>query len=148
MALEGGVPALYAPVFAMMQIRHLLGVTDARWQQAIDDAGRLLDAWGDEAERLGWRPADLFDASGLIWDLNGRAVIALAGCSSGRVGTDAASRDESSRATTRAGSLGAPDELLLLKSPRFLLDLLSSKIKGLRQARGTVAMASETECLN
>ncbi len=78
MALEGGVPALYAPAFAKMQvmpsnqIRNHFG-----FERAVDDAGRFLDAWGEEAERLGWSPAALFGASGLVWALGRRSVVAL-----------------------------------------------------------------------
>ncbi len=45
MALEGGVPALYAPAFAKMQgmIRHQIGHC-VRSERAVDDAGRFLDA--------------------------------------------------------------------------------------------------------
>ncbi len=78
MALEGGVPALYAPPFAVMQVTlHSQIQQDVRFERAVDDAGRFLDACGHEADRLGWSPAALFDASGLVWALNGRSVVAL-----------------------------------------------------------------------
>jgi hypothetical protein len=53
MALEGGVPALYAEAFARMQVAE-------PYSPAVDDAGRFLDAWGSEAERLGWSAEALF----------------------------------------------------------------------------------------
>jgi hypothetical protein len=59
MALEGNVPDLYDPAFAEMQVR-------VRDEPAVDDAGRLLDAWGRKAERLGWSPAAMLDAIGLV----------------------------------------------------------------------------------
>jgi hypothetical protein len=59
MLLEGGVPALYDPAFAEMRVR-------IRDESAVDDAGRLLDAWGRKAERLGWSPAAMLDAIGLV----------------------------------------------------------------------------------
>jgi hypothetical protein len=67
-----------------------------RWQQAIRDAGGFLATWGAQAHALGWTARDLFglhpvpdrpasnhkrlsryDAMGLIWLLQGRAVVAL-----------------------------------------------------------------------
>jgi hypothetical protein len=59
-----------------------------RWRQAVDDGGRFLATWGEQAAALGWGPADLFglhptvplaryDAMGLVWLLRGRRVVAL-----------------------------------------------------------------------
>ena len=78
MALEGGVPALYAPQFAAMQVvipDSSRSVADRL--QVIDDAGRFLDAWGQEAERLGLSPDALLGPGGLVWALKGRSVVAL-----------------------------------------------------------------------
>jgi hypothetical protein len=36
------------------------GITQRRWQQVLDDAGRFLDQWGKPAHELGWTAADLF----------------------------------------------------------------------------------------
>jgi hypothetical protein len=66
------------------------------WEQAIDDGRRFLAQWGEQAEALRWTPDDLFglhdptqrpgpnyrrlsryDATGLIWLLYGRPVVAL-----------------------------------------------------------------------
>jgi hypothetical protein len=68
----------------------------ADWQHAVEDGRRLLVRWGEQAERLGWTPDDLFgladvperpaanyrrlsryDAIGLIWLLHGRPVVTL-----------------------------------------------------------------------
>ena len=35
-------------------------MTQRRWQQVLDDAGRFLDRWGNQAHELGWNAADLF----------------------------------------------------------------------------------------
>jgi hypothetical protein len=54
----------------------------------IDDAGRFLDAWAAQAAALGWRtldvfgvhgtkPAERFDAAGLVWLLRGAEVVAI-----------------------------------------------------------------------
>jgi hypothetical protein len=67
-----------------------------RWQQAIQDADCFLRKWGAQAHALGWTVRELFglhpvpahprpsyhrlsryDATGLIWLLQGRPVIAL-----------------------------------------------------------------------
>jgi hypothetical protein len=67
-----------------------------RWQVAVEDGRRFLARWGEQADALGWTPRDLFgldtppakphpsysrlsryDATGLIWLLRGRPVIAL-----------------------------------------------------------------------
>jgi hypothetical protein len=67
-----------------------------RWQQAIQDADCFLPKWGAQAHALGWTVRELFglhpvpahprpsyhrlsryDATGLIWLLQGRAVVAL-----------------------------------------------------------------------
>jgi hypothetical protein len=68
----------------------------ADWQHAVEDGRRFLTRWGEQAERLGWTPNDLFgladvperpaakyrrlsryDAIGLIWLLHGRPVVTL-----------------------------------------------------------------------
>ncbi|KAA2241156.1 hypothetical protein [Salinarimonas soli] len=74
MALEGGVPALYARAFAVLQVVQPAGVDLDHWHRAINDAGLLLDARGDEAERLGWPDADVI---ALAWALNGASVSTL-----------------------------------------------------------------------
>lgn len=67
-----------------------------RWHQAVQDGRRFLAVWGDQAEVLGWAADDLFglaepparpspfyrrlsrqDATGLVWLLRGRQVVAL-----------------------------------------------------------------------
>jgi hypothetical protein len=59
LALEGGVPATFARAFAVLQLARPAGVSRDRWEQAINDAGLFLDAWGHEAERLGWSAPDV-----------------------------------------------------------------------------------------
>jgi hypothetical protein len=67
-----------------------------RWHQCLIDAQRFLASWGDKALTLGWTGDELFglheppakphpsyhrlsryDATGLLWCLEGRRVIAL-----------------------------------------------------------------------
>jgi hypothetical protein len=67
-----------------------------RWQQVIQDATCFLPKWGQQAEALGWTADELFglhspsakphptycrlsryDATGLLWLLQGRPVVAL-----------------------------------------------------------------------
>lgn len=66
------------------------------WQQAVTDARVFLVQWGEQADRLGWTPDELFglvpvsekpaanydrlgghDRKGPIWSLRGLTVIAL-----------------------------------------------------------------------
>jgi hypothetical protein len=66
------------------------------WQQVVVDARSFIARWGKQAEKLGWTAKDLFglfpvppkphptfrrlsrhDATGLIWLLRGRPVVAL-----------------------------------------------------------------------
>jgi hypothetical protein len=68
----------------------------ADWQQAVEDARGFLAQWGEQAEALGWTAGELFglhrvperpaanyrrlsryEATGLIWLLRGRPVVAL-----------------------------------------------------------------------
>ncbi len=77
MALEGGVPALYAEAFARMQATCPDGMSTAQWEQAVNDAGCFLDAHGAAAATLGWTPADLFAPGGLVWALAGETVTSL-----------------------------------------------------------------------
>jgi hypothetical protein len=71
-------------------------IDPADWQRAIADGRRFLVQWGQQAKVLGWTPRDLFglheppeqpcpsyrrlsrqDATGLIWLLQGRVVVAM-----------------------------------------------------------------------
>jgi hypothetical protein len=71
-------------------------VANDDWQEALEDGRKFLAQWGDQAESLGWTADDLFglhdppekagpnyrrlsrvDATGLIWLLHGRPVVAL-----------------------------------------------------------------------
>jgi hypothetical protein len=79
----GGVPDVYLDAWARFQCQKAAGVITPRWQQAIEDAGCFLVAWGQLAATFGWAPDDLFAAPdnrgrrGLAWWLNGRNVTAL-----------------------------------------------------------------------
>ena len=67
-----------------------------RWQQCVEDAQRFLADWADKAAALGWTAEELFglhtppakphpsysrllryDATGLLWFLEGKAVVVL-----------------------------------------------------------------------
>jgi hypothetical protein len=72
------VPACYLDAWARFQCQRSPYAPEAAWQRAIDDAGRFLDAWGDEAAEAGWTPGELFGAmTGLIWRLAGECVEAV-----------------------------------------------------------------------
>ena len=77
MALEGGVAALYAEAFARMQVSCPAGMSSARWQQAVNDAGCFLDAYGAASAAISWRADDLFSPTGLVWALEGQTVTCL-----------------------------------------------------------------------
>ncbi len=64
--VEGGVSPLYSGCFAKLQLTPPPGLSVERWLQAVDDAGRFLDAFGGKAEALGWTAEDLFAPTGLI----------------------------------------------------------------------------------
>jgi hypothetical protein len=83
-------------VFGVLQLKPPDLVDVARWRRCVEDGRRFLAAWGETAQRLGWDSRDLFglhtppanphpsysrlsryDATGLCWLLEGRAVVAL-----------------------------------------------------------------------
>jgi hypothetical protein len=72
------VPACYLDAWARLNHEKPFRVSDAEWRLALDDGGRFLDAWGNDAADMGWRPGELFDVTvGLIWRLAGERVAAL-----------------------------------------------------------------------
>jgi hypothetical protein len=85
----------YRRTFAL-QLRPPAHVPEDRWRQAVEDGRAFLRQWGEAAQRLGWDSRDLFGlhappeqpaasytrlsryhATGLIWLLDGRKVLAL-----------------------------------------------------------------------
>ena len=86
----------YSVVLAALKSRCPELVESARWEQAIWDAESFLAKWGQQAHALGWTVRELFglhqvpqrpaatyqrlsryDATGLIWLLQGHPVVAL-----------------------------------------------------------------------
>jgi hypothetical protein len=86
----------YARVLATLEIRCPDHIETGRWHQAVEDGKHFLSQWGEQAEALGWTSRDLFglhtppaqphpsysrlsryDATGLVWLLRGRPVVAL-----------------------------------------------------------------------
>jgi hypothetical protein len=86
----------YEQVFAALRSQCPQLIDPDRWQQAIQDADSFLATWGAQAQAFGWTARELFglhpipsqpapsyerlaryDATGLIWLLRGRPVIAL-----------------------------------------------------------------------
>ncbi len=82
MAMDS-VPEPYLDRWARLQLRQPHGVAEARWRQAVNDAGLFLDRWGTRASELRWAPGNLFDAphdgkpGGLAWCLEKHRVIHL-----------------------------------------------------------------------
>jgi hypothetical protein len=89
-------PLPYAATLAALRGRCPDHVDLDRWQRAVTDGERFLLQWAQQAQVLGWTARDLFglhtppsepapsyrrlsryDATGLIWLLEGREVIAL-----------------------------------------------------------------------
>ncbi len=69
------VPALFLDAWARLNHQKPFAVSEAEWRRALDDGGRFLDAWGEDAAALGWTPGDLFDVTaGLVWRLAGERV--------------------------------------------------------------------------
>ena len=53
-------------------------MSETELRLALDDGGRFLDAWGNEAAEMGWTPGELFDVTaGLAWRLAGERVEAI-----------------------------------------------------------------------
>jgi hypothetical protein len=90
------IPEKYARVHFALEARCPDHVPVERWQNAVDDGRVFLARWDEQAEALGWTARDLFglhtppekprpsywrlsryDATGLIWLLCGREVVAL-----------------------------------------------------------------------
>jgi hypothetical protein len=86
----------YRKVFVVLQTRCPALVDVARWRQCVMDGRKFLAVWGEQAQALKWSSADLFglasvpakpppsynrlsryDATGLIWLMQGREGIAL-----------------------------------------------------------------------
>jgi hypothetical protein len=86
----------YRKVFGILQLRPPALIPVERWRECVRDGSKFLARWGEQAEALGWTSADLFglhtppeqphpsyrrssryDCIGLIWLLEGRAVVAL-----------------------------------------------------------------------
>jgi hypothetical protein len=86
----------YAKVFDALRSTCPELVEADRWQQAIQDGGSFLAKWGVQAQALGWTARELFglhavperpaptyqrlaryDATGLIWLLQGCPVVAM-----------------------------------------------------------------------
>ncbi len=79
------VPACYLDAWARFDRVRPPYATQEAWRRAVDDGGRFLDTWGEEAAALGWRVPELFDlpteekSGGLIWFLEGERIDALSG---------------------------------------------------------------------
>ena len=69
-----GVPLRYALTFARLCHVRPEGLSEARWRQLIDDAGRWLDAFGKRADGLGIKAETIFQTGGPIDRINGGAV--------------------------------------------------------------------------
>jgi hypothetical protein len=83
------VPRDWAEGFARLDLSAPpRGFSDARWRTVVNDGGRFLDRWAEEAARLGWQATDVFgvhpiapsarfDAMGLVPIISGGEVISI-----------------------------------------------------------------------
>jgi len=86
----------FGRIYSLLEARCPDHVPADRWQQAVENGRAFLATWGEQAQALGWTSADLFglhtpperphpsyrrlsryDATGLIWLLESRPVVAL-----------------------------------------------------------------------
>jgi hypothetical protein len=86
----------YARTLAALEARCPDHIEPGRWQRAVEDGRRFLGTWGEQAHAFGWTARDLFglhkpptaphpsydrlsryDATGLVWLLDGHSVTAL-----------------------------------------------------------------------
>jgi hypothetical protein len=87
---DGGVPERWAAGLALLHPdRPAVGFTPARWLQLINDAGGLLNRWGQKLDALAWNddylwacdpvaPGQRLDSAGLAVVLMGGEVRAVA----------------------------------------------------------------------
>jgi len=69
---------VYLDAWARLNCQKPASVSEAEWRLALDDGGRFLDAWGNEAAEAEWTPGELFDVTaGLIWRVAGERVEAI-----------------------------------------------------------------------
>jgi hypothetical protein len=69
---------VYLDAWARLNCQKPFDASEADWHRALDDGGRFLETWGEDAAALGWKPGELFDVrAGLIWRLAGERVTAL-----------------------------------------------------------------------
>ena len=79
----GSVPDRYLDFLAQFQSQCPGGVSEVRWRQVVDDAGRFLDAFGASLAAFEWTPGELFAApspdgrAGVVWWLAGREASAV-----------------------------------------------------------------------
>jgi hypothetical protein len=100
-------------------------VDPADWLQAIEDGHKFLARWDEQAEALGWTARELFglhavperpaatyrrlsryDETGLIWLLQGRAVVALTETEAAILGHSGAIQKYRKRNKPALGPLG------------------------------------------
>lgn len=87
---DGGAPRVWAEALARLDpAKPPADVPPRRWLVFINDCGRFVDGgWAERAAAFGWGPLDLFgcdrqrpfariDHLGLLWLLNGGAILEL-----------------------------------------------------------------------
>jgi hypothetical protein len=86
---DGEIPREWAEGLARLCVMPCPeGVSEIRWRQVVDDAGRFADNWAAKASALGWTAIDIFGVdrrkpeaaihtAGLIWLLGENRIIAI-----------------------------------------------------------------------
>jgi hypothetical protein len=72
------IPFVYLDAWARLNCHKPARTSESEWRCALDDGGKFLDTWAEEAAALDWTSGELFDlATGVIWQLAGERVEAL-----------------------------------------------------------------------
>lgn len=74
---DAGVPATYLDAWADFQASPPRLASAGAWQRAIEDAGLLLDHWGDRLAEYEWPAAAIFGPEGLAWFVQGDGIRAV-----------------------------------------------------------------------
>ena len=86
---DGEIPHEWAEGYARLcTMSRPSNVSEARWRQAVDAAGRFVDSWAAKASALGWsaldifgvdclKPVDALYTAGLIWLLQDKQIVAI-----------------------------------------------------------------------
>jgi hypothetical protein len=58
------VPTVYLDAWARLNCQKPASASESEWRLALDDGGRFLDAWGNDAADVGWTSGELVRRDG------------------------------------------------------------------------------------